>query len=186
MEKVNLSFEIDRKTITEKVKMNEKTIKGVEKKEYYRNYMKDYYRKNKDKVREWQDKYKAKHLDEIREYSHLYYDEQKGNFIYVILNYNLEWIRIGSCNNLSRLNMYKYDGIVPTEEIYKIIYMEMPSREVAFYMEGKLIEAHEPKYNKNCVDIDKYREYVNGIILQDAYSKLRNWDWKLYKININL
>lgn len=177
-------------------------INGMEKKEYFRNYMREYYKENKDKVRKWQDKYKEdnledikeyqkryreEHKEELKEYSKEYYKSRSGAFIYMIQDYDLNVIRVGSCSNLSRLYKYKNDEIVPREEIFRILYMEVKSkfnaRDLAYICEEKLIYIHNPKYNLNGINEDYYRERTDLYERLEVMKKVKNRKWKKFYLN---
>lgn len=181
-------------------------INGMEKKEYFRNYMREYYKNNKERVRGWQDKYKEnnledikeyqkeyqkqyreEHLEELKEYSKEYYKSRSGAFIYMIQDHNLNIIRVGSCSNLNRLYRYKNDEIVPREEIWRILYMKVESefnaRDLAYICEEKLIYIHNPKYNLNGINEDYYRERTDLYERLEVMKKVKRWDWNILYLN---
>lgn len=177
-------------------------INGIEKKEYFRNYMREYYKNNKEKVRGWQDKYKEnnledikkyqkqyreEHKDELKEYRKEYYKSKSGAFIYMIQDYNLNIIRVGSCGNLSRLYGYKNDDIVPREEIFRILYLKVESklnaRDLAYICEEKLIYIHKPKYNLNGINEDYYRDRTDIVERLEVMDRVNRWKWKMFYLN---
>lgn len=153
--------------------------------------MREYYKNNKEKVRGWQDKYKENNLEDIKEYQKQYqkqyYKSRSGAFIYMIQDYNLNIIRVGSCSNLSRLNRYKNDEIVPREEIFRILYMEVKSklnaRDLAYICEEKLMYIHNPKYNLNGINEDYYRDRTDIVERLEVMDMVNRCKWKMFYLN---
>lgn len=146
--------------------------KGWNKKfrEENKDYNKNYYRNNKDRWVEYRDK-------------------NKFNCVYLFLDKDGKYIRIGSTNNLKNrcaqyfssknYEVYKWFSDM---QLDKVLYIKVDTRPKAYALEGELIKKYNPILNQNDVQTGEYDEYIESLgDLENIEELFEEWDIEYYK-----